>query len=47
MKKKYILNKLTKDGYILLKDIISKNECEKIKKIYKTILKKFKKKNKN
>ncbi len=46
MKKKYILNKLTKDGYILLKDIISKNECEKIKKIYKTILKKFKKKTK-
>ena len=46
MKKKYVLNKLTKDGYILLKDIISKKECETIKKIYITILKKFKKKTK-
>ena len=35
MKKKYILNKLTKDGYILLKDIISKMNVKKSKRFTK------------
>jgi len=44
MKNKHILNKLLKNGYVLINDVISEKECDNIKKIYETILKKYKKK---
>ena len=38
------LSLLLKNGYVVIKDVISKKECEKIKNIYKKNFYKFKKK---
>ena len=46
MNNKHYLNKLLKDGYVLIENVISNKECFKIKSIYKQLLKKYKNKTK-
>ncbi len=43
---KFYKKKIIKDGYVILRNVISKNECDKLKLISKDLYHRFKKKNK-